>query len=222
MDREALRSAIESTLLSPVASAAQVEALCREAAEHGWLGVCVSPCRVAEAAGHLRGTGVRVVTVVGFPLGTSSTRAKAGEVEQALRDGAEEVDAVWNVGWFLEGRYRAVAEELRTLRTAAGDRVLKVILETAYLDPPRLKEAGALALGCGADFLKTSTGFGPRGASLDDVRVLRQVARGRCGVKASGGIRTLEQAVALLDAGADRIGTSSAGAIWAEAGARQG
>ncbi len=217
MEPDRLRRALESTLLSPVAGAAEVEALCREAAELGLHGVCVSPCRVGEASRWLAGTGVRVVTVVGFPLGTQTPRCKAAEVDEAVAAGAHEVDAVWNLGWFLEGRYRAVVAELRGLRRAAGDRTLKVILETGHLTPPKLREAAALALGAGADFLKTSTGFGPRGATVEDVRTLRQVAGGRCGVKASGGIRSLEHASDLLAAGADRLGTSSAGTICRQA-----
>ena len=210
---------IESTLLGAAATALEVEALCREAVQRDFAAVCVSPCRVAEALDHVAGTPVRVVTVAGFPLGSQTVRAKVAEVGEAFEAGAHEVDLVFNLGLFLDGRLTAVAAELREARRAAAG-VLKVILETGALEPAKVREAAALAVGAGADYLKTSTGFGPTGARIPDVRLLRQVAGRRCGVKAAGGIRSYEQAEALLAAGADRIGTSSAGAIWREAQAR--
>jgi deoxyribose-phosphate aldolase len=207
---------IESTLLSPVAGEAEIQALCREAAEAGFAGVCVSPCRVREALRHLAGTPVRVVSVAGFPLGTQTSSTKVAEVAELFELGAQEVDMVFNLGLFLDGRLSSVSSEIRDARRA-GEGVLKIILETGALPPDRVREAAALALGAGADFLKTSTGFGPVGARMPDVRILRQVAGRRCGVKAAGGIRSFEQAQGLLAAGADRLGTSSAGAIWKEA-----
>ncbi|MDW7711395.1 MAG: deoxyribose-phosphate aldolase [Deferrisomatales bacterium] len=213
---------IESTLLAPTARAPEVEALCREAVSAGFAGVCVAPCRVAEAAAHLAGTAVRVVGVAGFPLGSQISRVKVAEVEELFLSGAHEVDLVFNLGLFLEGRLSPVSAELRDARRAAANGVLKVILETGALTPSQTREAAALALGAGADYLKTSTGFGPPGARIPDVRLLRQVAGRRCGVKASGGIRTFEQAEALLAAGADRLGASSALALWREAGRRLG
>ncbi len=210
---------IESTLLGAAATALEVEALCREAVQRDFAAVCVSPCRVAEALDHVAGTPVRVVTVAGFPLGSQTVRAKVAEVGEAFEAGAHEVDLVFNLGLFLDGRLTAVSAELREARRAAAG-VLKVILETGALEPAKVREAAALAVGAGADYLKTSTGFGPTGARIPDVRLLRQVAGSRCGVKAAGGIRSYEQAEALLAAGADRIGTSSAGTIWREAQAR--
>ncbi len=212
--------ALESTLLSPTARSRDVENLCREAVEAGFHGVCVPPSWVGLAVGLLRDTGVRVVSVAGFPLGYQSTRSKVAEVADLVEAGAHEVDVVMNLGWFLDGRLRAVARELQDIRRASEGRVLKVILETGALAPEQVREAAAVALGAGADFLKTCTGYGPRGVTIRDVRLLRQVAGGRCGIKASGGIRTLDQALGLLAAGADRLGTSSAGAIWAEARGR--
>jgi len=210
---------IEATLLGAAATALEVEALCREAVQRDFAAVCVSPCRVAEALDHVAGTPVRVVTVAGFPLGSQTVRAKVAEVGEAFEAGAHEVDLVFNLGLFLDGRLTAVSAELREARRAAAG-VLKVILETGALEPAKVREAAALAVGAGADYLKTSTGFGPTGARIPDVRLLRQVAGSRCGVKAAGGIRSYEQAEALLAAGADRIGTSSAGEIWREAQAR--
>ena len=213
-----LRTCIESTLLSATATEVMVDALCAEAAGFGFHGVCVAPCRVRQAVAALAETPVRVVSVAGFPLGTQTTRSKVGEVAELVALGAAEVDLVMNVGWFLDGRISPVSQEIREARSATGDGVvLKVILETAALGPNRVREAAALALGAGADFLKTSTGYGPGGASLPDVRALKQVAGSRCGIKASGGIRSFSQTRDLIAAGADRIGTSSAGAIWHEA-----
>jgi len=217
-----LADAIETTLLQAAATAEQVAALCQEAVSLGFAGVCVAPCRVPEVATQVAGTPVRVVGVAGFPLGSQTTRAKVAEVAELFELGAHEVDLVFNLGLFLEGRLSPVSAELREARRAAGDGVLKVILETGALTPAQAREAAALALGAGADYLKTSTGFGPPGARLPDVRLLRQVAGRRCRVKAAGGIRTFDQAESLLAAGADRLGTSSAGAIWREAAKRLG
>lgn len=220
MTLEQLSRSIESTLLAPQASEAQVLGLCREAAEASFAGVCVSPCRAVAAVRALGGTEVRVVSVAGFPLGTQTSLSKVREVEDLFSVGVHEVDLVMNVGLFLEGRLSPVSGELREARRVAGRGTLKVILETGLLDTRQIREAAALALGAGADYLKTSTGFGPAGARLPDVRLLKQVAGSRCGVKAAGGIRTFEQAENLLAAGADRLGTSAGGSIWREAQAR--
>lgn len=208
---------LESTLLAPTARENQVEALCREAVEGEFLGVCVSPSRAALAVKILAHAPARVISVAGFPLGTQTTRAKVAEVADLFEAGVHEVDLVMNVGVFLDGRIASVSGEIREARRAAGSGVLKVILETCYLTPAQTREAASLALGSGADFLKTSTGFGPEGARIADVRILRQVAGKRCGVKAAGGIRSFEQAQSLIAAGADRIGTSTAAKLAAEA-----
>ncbi len=217
MNWDEIAATIESTLLGATATAADVAALCREAVEAGFHGVCVAPCRVPDAVDAVAGTGVRVVSVAGFPLGTQTTRAKVREVAELFERGAHEVDLVLNLGWFLDGRLTPVSKEVREARAAAGGGVLKVIVETGALTPGQAREAAALALGAGADFLKTSTGFGPAGARILDVRLLRQVAGSRCGVKAAGGIRSYDQVTGLLAAGADRVGTSAAGAIRREA-----
>ena len=217
MTLDQLRNSIESTLLAATATEAEVDILCAEALEHGFHGVCVAPCRVAKAASVLAGSPVVVVSVAGFPLGAQTTQSKVAEVAELFSLGAMEVDLVMNVGLFLDGRISPVSQEIREARRVAGHGVLKVILETSALGPNRVREAAALALGAGADFLKTSTGFGPGGANIPDVRALKQVAGSRCGVKASAGIRSFAQARDLIAAGADRIGTSAAAAIWSEA-----
>jgi deoxyribose-phosphate aldolase len=216
MKASEIRKTLESTLLAPTAGGAEIEKLCAEAEGLGLYGVCVAPCRVREALGFLKSGKVRVVSVAGFPLGNSTAETKAGEVAELVRIGAHEVDIVANVGLFLEGRVREVAEEFRLARRAGEGRVLKVILETGFLTPSQIRELGGIALGEGADFLKTSTGYGPRGASVEDIRILAGI-KGSRGIKASGGIRTLSQVGELIGAGATRIGTSSAGAIMKEA-----
>jgi deoxyribose-phosphate aldolase len=172
---------------------------------------------VREALVFLGPSRVRVVSVAGFPLGNSTSASKAREVAELVQTGAHEVDIVANLGLFLEGRSGEVAEEFRLVRKACEGRTLKVILETGSLTPPQMEALAVIALGEGADFLKTSTGYGPRGATVEDVKILAGVEGPPRGVKASGGIKTLAQAISLLEAGAQRIGTSSAGAIMKEA-----
>jgi deoxyribose-phosphate aldolase len=213
MSATTLAATIESTLLKPEATAQQIEALCREAAQLSCFGVCIAPAHVALAAEMLRGSPLAVVTVVGFPLGNQTTRTKTLETEELIALGATEIDVVINVGWVREGRFDRIQAELEEVRKATGGNTLKVILETGLLSPAQLDGAARAALDAGADFLKTSTGYGPRGASVEDVHFLAKVAEGRAGVKAAGGIRDRGAALALVGAGAGRIGTSAAGTI---------
>jgi deoxyribose-phosphate aldolase len=210
---DALRLRIEQTLLRPEATAAEVRAHCEEALRLGFVGVCVVPARVSEAAAVLRGAPVALVTTAGFPHGTSSTDAKAFEAERAHGRGATDVDFVMHPGAAKDGDWDAVAREFAALRAAAPEAVLKAILETGFLTEDEVRRAAACAVEAGLDFVKTSTGYGPRGATVGDVTLLRAASGGRCRVKASGGIRTREQAMALVAAGADRIGTSCGPAI---------
>lgn len=202
---------IEHTLLRAEATEADIERLCREAMEFGFHSVCVAPCHVALACGVLKkDSGPRVTTVAGFPLGTSQPGAKAMETRLALGVGAHEVDMVMRVGAALEGRWDVVEDEIRLLCDVInGDAVLKVIIETCYLDDAQKVRAVEAAVSAGADFVKTSTGFGPSGATVEDVRLMKETAAGRIKVKAAGGIRTLEAAESMIAAGADLIGTSS-------------
>jgi deoxyribose-phosphate aldolase len=199
---------VEHTLLRPDASAAEVRAHCEEALRHGFVGVCVAPCRVAEAAAILRGRPVALVTTAAFPHGTATPDAKAFEAERNHGRGATDVDFVMDAGRAKDGDWDAVLAEFTTLRAAVPEAVLKAILETGLLTEDEARRAAACAAEAGLDFVKTSTGYGPRGATPGDVRLLRDAVAGRCRVKASGGIRTREQALALVAAGADRIGTS--------------
>lgn len=203
-----LRLRIEQTLLGPEATAAEVRAHCEEALRHGFVGVCVAPARVGEAAAILHGRPVALVTTAGFPHGTTPPDAKAFEAERAYGRGATEVDFVMHLGLAKDGDWDGVLREFATLRAAVPEAILKVILETGALTEDEVRRAAACAVEAGLDFVKTSTGYGPRGATPEDVRLLRAVVGGRCRVKASGGIRTREQALALVAAGADRIGTS--------------
>lgn len=204
-----LASYIDHTLLSPLATEPEIVRLCREALDHSFRAVCVHGCNLDTAREMVSGSGVSLAAVVGFPLGAAATKAKLCEAEACILAGADELDMVLNLGWMKAGNLKAIASELRLLREAAPDAVLKLILETCYLEDPEKKAACHLALDAGWDFVKTSTGFGKGGATLADVRLMKSLAADRMQVKASGGIRDLEAALAFIEAGADRLGTSS-------------
>jgi deoxyribose-phosphate aldolase len=205
---------IDHTLLKADATGAQVEALCSEALAHGFASVCVNPLWVPLAASLLRGSPVRVCTVVGFPLGATSSRAKAFEAEVALKDGAQEVDMVLAVGAAKAGDWETVRRDLVALRAAVpSPAVLKVILETCLLGEAEKVQACGLALEAGLDFVKTSTGFSSGGATEADIALMRRAVGSRLGVKASGGIRTYETALQMVRAGATRLGLSASVAV---------
>jgi deoxyribose-phosphate aldolase len=221
-----LAGTIDHTLLKPDAKEADARRLCEEAARHRFASVCIPPCYVRLAAKELHATDVKVATVVSFPFGNDTTVVKAAAVRDAIAGGASELDVVMNISKFLSGESSYVAEELTTLSQEAAaaardhglDRVgLKVIIETAYLTEEMKRLAVRIVAQSGADFVKTSTGFGPGGATVEDVALLREEAPEGLAVKASGGIRTLQDALAMLDAGASRLGASSGVAIVREA-----
>ncbi len=213
LTRRELARRIEHTRLGPAVTRRDVEALCEEAKAYGFYGVCVNPCHVARAKSLLKDTEVRVVTVVGFPHGTSPPAVKAAEAEQAIRDGADELDMVVRVSALKERDYSVLLEEMEAVRDEIQKSprpiTLKVILETALLTDEEKVAGCILAKAAGADFVKTSTGFGPGGATPEDVRLLKQAVGEGMGVKAAGGIRDYETAVRMIEAGADRIGTRS-------------
>ncbi|HXE31531.1 MAG TPA: deoxyribose-phosphate aldolase [Terriglobales bacterium] len=218
--RGSVAAAIEHTLLDPAATEAEVERWCREAVEHAFAAVCVNPAWVAAAAARLRGTPVAVVAAIGFPLGAGLSSVLRCEAAECLKLGADELDMVINLGALKSGRDAQVEGEIRgvtALAHGAGGRV-KVILECGRLNAGEKVHACRLALAAGADFVKTSTGFGASGATVEDVALLRATVGDRAGVKAAGGIRTWAEAAALLQAGASRLGTSAGVAIVAEAG----
>ena len=223
---------IDHTLLKPDTKEADVRRLCEEAARHHFAAVCIPPCYVRLAARELRGKDVKVATVVSFPFGADTTMIKAAAVRDAIVGGASEIDVVMNISKFLSGEFSYVAEELSSLNgevsavamnNGLNDAVLKVIIEAAYLTDEMKRLAVQIVAASGADFVKTSTGFGPGGATLEDVALLREEAPEGLAVKASGGIRTLDDALDMLNAGASRLGTSGSVAIMerAESGALQ-
>ncbi|MFN2556698.1 MAG: deoxyribose-phosphate aldolase [Nitriliruptorales bacterium] len=209
--RPSVAERIEATLLSPRTTAVDVRDLCAAALAHGVRGVCIPPVHVAAAAAELAGSGLEIVTVAAFPFGYDETAAKLAALQAAAEAGAHEIDVVMAHGRLLAGEEQVVAAELATLVSAAhtAGLVIKVILESGHLTPELVERACALAVAAGVDWMKTSTGFGPRGVTVADVRRLRKAVGKRAMVKAAGGIRTWEDAVALLDAGADALGTSA-------------
>lgn len=204
---------IDHTLLKPAATRDDVAALAAEAAEHGFASVCVASRWVAEARAQLRGTSVAVCCVVGFPHGDASTAAKAAEAAAAAGDGADEMDMVIALGALKAGEYRSVEQDIRAVVESSAGRLVKVILETSQLEEREKIVACALSVAAGAGYVKTSTGFGGGGATVEDVALMRSVVGPMVGVKASGGIKTFDDAKALIDAGASRLGASSSVAL---------
>lgn len=202
-------SLIDHTLLAPDATAEQVSALCREAVDNGFLTVCVSPTRVAQAVRELAEHPTLVCTVVGFPSGAHLSEVKAAETAAAVAQGADEIDMVLSLGAVKDGDWDAVRTDIAAVVAASGDALVKVILETALLTEDEISRACEASELAGADFVKTSTGFASGGATVDAVALMRSSVGDRLGVKASGGIRTAETFRAMVDAGASRIGASA-------------
>lgn len=214
-----LAQALDHTQLAPGATPADIERLCAEARAHGFASVCVNGVHVARCAAWLAGSSVAVGTVLGFPLGACEPRAKAHAARLALELGARELDMVLQLGLLRAGEHALVQRDIEGVVAAAREAgaLVKVILETGLLTPAELATGCRLAEAAGADFVKTSTGFGPRGASLEDVRLMSANVGPRVRIKASGGIRTLAFARELLAAGAARLGTSASVALVQEA-----
>lgn len=210
IDRDIARR-IDHTLLRAEATEVDIRKLCAEALQYGFASVCVNPYWVPLAAKELAGSPVKVCTVVGFPLGASATEVKVAETEAAIRAGAQEIDMVLNIGELRNGNQDAVRRDIEAVVATAhaSGAIVKVILETALLDDTQKISACNLAKSAGAEFVKTSTGFSTHGATAPDVAIMRQAVGPDMGVKASGGIRTLEDVKSMLAAGATRIGASS-------------
>jgi len=215
-----LAAVIDHTLLRPSATSGEVEKLCSEAAAHGFKTVCVNPVLVSHAVRLLRGTSVGVCSAVGFPFGTHLATTKAHETRESVKGGAVEIDMVIRIGALREGDYQAVLDDIRAVVEAADGRAVKVILETCYLTGKEKVRACILAVEGGASFVKTSTGYGPAGAAVEDVALMRRTVGENFGVKAAGGIRTLADAFRMIQAGADRLGTSGSVAIMEEFGGK--
>lgn len=200
---------IDHTNLKPTATPEDIEKLCAEARQFGFKAVCVNSCYVALASELLKGSDVLVCAVAGFPLGAVSTAAKKFEAEQAVKDGAAEIDMVMNIGLAKAGDWKGIEEDILAVKQAASGAVLKVIIETCYLTDEEKIAACEAAVRAGAGFVKTSTGFGPAGATIEDVRLMKKAVEGRALVKAAGGVRDKATALAMIEAGADRLGTSN-------------
>ena len=214
-----LAPCIDHTLLRPEATHTQVEQLCHEAREFRFASVCLNPVHVAKARALLAGSGVAVCTVVGFPLGATTTEVKVFETSQAIAAGATEIDMVLHVGALKSGDFVTVESDIRRVAAACGaTALLKVIIEAALLTDEEKVQACAIAQLAGADFVKTSTGFGPGGATIADVELMRRVVGEDLGVKAAGGIRDRETAERMIRAGADRVGASASVKIMREGG----
>ena len=211
MDNREILSHIDHTLLKPYATWKEIDALCREAVQYGTASICIPPCYIARARRAY--PELKLCTVVGFPLGYSVTEAKAAEVRKALEEGCDEIDMVVNISDVKDHRYSQVEEEIRTLKNLCGDRVLKVIVETCYLTREEKIAMCHAVTRAGADFIKTSTGFGTGGATLEDVLLFQEHIGSGVQIKAAGGVRTREDLVRFLEAGCARIGTSSAVAL---------
>ena len=204
-----LNKYIDHTILKATASSADVQKLCEEAIEHEFYSVCVNGCYVADAKHLLQGTDVKVAAVVGFPLGAMTTASKVFEAKEAIENGASEIDIVINVAKLKDGEFDYVENEIRLIKEAIGENVLKVIIETCYLTDEEKVKACELSLVAKADFVKTSTGFGTGGATYEDVKLMKSVVGDNAKVKASGGVRDKETAQKYVDLGAERLGTSS-------------
>jgi len=211
---------IDHTALKPETREIEIIELCREAKQYGFAAVCLNPCYVNLAAKLLTGTAVKVATVIGFPLGATTTEAKAFETEQAFKAGAHEVDMVMNIGALKEGKDEFVKSDIKAVVNIAKSQVpkklVKVIIETCLLTEEEKIRACLLAVETGVDFVKTSTGFSSGGATIEDVKLIKKTAGDKASVKASGGIKSFSAALAMIEAGADRIGASAGVAIVEE------
>ena len=213
MTKKEIASYIDHTLLTPQAGIKQIALLCQEAIRYGFASVCVNPIYVSSAASELSGSDVKVCTVIGFPLGATMKEVKAFETKCAIEAGATEIDMVINVGAAKDGNWELVYEDINAVVDAANGTLVKVIIETCLLTDEEKVKACEMSVKAGAHFVKTSTGFSTGGATVVDVRLMRQTVGETVGVKASGGVRTSEDMKAMVEAGANRIGTSGGVAL---------
>lgn len=209
MNKKEIASTIDHTLLGAEVTEAAVKEKCKEAKEYNFASVCTNPDQVALVKKELAGSEVKVCTVIGFPLGVNLTEIKVKEAEAALKAGADELDMVIKIGALKEGNYEKVEKDIEAVVKAAQTKIVKVIIETCYLTEAEKIKACQIAKKAGADFVKTSTGFGSGGATVEDIVLMRKTVGEQMGVKASGGVHSLEEAQAMIEAGATRIGASS-------------
>lgn len=208
-----LNTYIDHTLLKPTATKADIIKLCDEAKAYQFFSVCVNCSYVKLAVKQLKGTTIKVCAVVGFPLGAMNTKAKVFEAKQAVKDGASEIDMVINIGALKSEAYKKVKKDIKKVKKVLPKQILKVILETCFLNDEEIRIASKLALEAGADFIKTSTGFGTEGATLPHIKLMASVAKDDIKIKASGGIKDAKTAEAYIKLGVSRLGTSSGIAI---------
>ena len=209
MNKEDIAKTIDHTILGAEVTKEAVQEKCAEAKEYNFASVCANPDQVDLMTEKLSGSEVKVCTVIGFPLGVNLTETKVAEAKAAVREGADELDMVMKIGALKEGDYKTVKEDIEAVVEAAQNKLVKVIIETCYLNDEQKIKACELAKKAGADFVKTSTGFGSGGATIKDIELMRKTVGNEMGVKASGGIHSLEEAQAMIEAGATRIGASS-------------
>lgn len=200
---------IDHTVLKADTPLETVKRICDEAMEYGFASVCINPCHVAYCADYLKDSDVNVCTVIGFPLGANTSAVKAFETKDAIANGADEIDMVMNIGALKDKNYDLVRDDVKAVVEAANGTLVKVILETCLLTEDEIKKACELYVEAKADYVKTSTGFSTRGATIEDVRIMKEAVHGKAKVKAAGGVRTPEDMVKIVAAGADRIGTSA-------------
>lgn len=200
---------IDHTVLKADTPLETVKRICDEAMEYGFASVCINPCHVAYCADYLKDSDVNVCTVIGFPLGANTSAVKAFETKDAIANGADEIDMVMNIGALKDKNYDLVRDDVKAVVEAANGTLVKVILETCLLTEDEIKKACELCVEAKADYVKTSTGFSTRGATIEDVRIMKKAVHGKAKVKAAGGVRTPEDMVKIVAAGADRIGTSA-------------
>lgn len=200
---------IDHTNLKPTATLADIKKLCEEAKEFGFYAVCVNGCHIPLAQQKLENSDVKLAAVIGFPLGAMSTEAKIFEATNCVRRGADEIDMVINVGWLKSGKFDVVREEIQAVKNAIGTKILKVIIETCYLTDDEKVTACNLAVEAGADYVKTSTGFGTGGATFEDVILMKKAVGEKAKIKASGGVKDKATALKYIELGVSRIGTSS-------------
>ena len=216
MNRQNILSKIDSTLLKQTATADQICALCENAMNNRFAAVCVQPCHVALCAKWLNGSGVKVATVIGFPMGANTSQVKAFEAQDAVKNGADELDMVINIGLALEGNWEAVQSDIEAVVKASDGKCVKVIIETCFLNDEQIVKACIASVNAGAQFVKTSTGMASGGATVHDVELMKKTVGDKCLVKAAGGIRSFAECEKFVAAGADRIGTGSGASIAEE------
>jgi deoxyribose-phosphate aldolase len=213
---------IDHTVLKATTTEADIKKLCAEAKEYEFFSVCVNGSYVPLAKKELEGSDVKIAAVIGFPLGAMSKDAKVFETKKCIEDGADEIDMVLNVGFLKDGKYDEVEQEIREIKEAMGTHVLKVIHENCYLTDEEKRKACELSVAAGADFVKTSTGFGTGGSTFEDVALMKEVVGNRAEIKAAGGVRDIETAMKYIEMGITRLGTSSGVSLVSTGKAKEG